>query len=183
MSEEALVKFCSPTLAGIKAGSLFSCSYPSKNELYAFLRRGNTALREKGIRIIPLRAKDGKALIYVYRPSQLKCRLQESDARTLLSERGYSSPSCSRCLAQLMRRLDQNSEFPHEIGLFLGYPCEDVRGFIDNKAACAKCVGCWKVYGDAQQAQKQFERYKKCTRVYLRLWADGRPLTRLTVAR
>lgn len=36
MSEEVIVKYCSPTLAGIKTGSLFSCSYDSKNEVYAF---------------------------------------------------------------------------------------------------------------------------------------------------
>ena len=38
MSEEVIVKYCSPTLAGIKTGSLFSCSYDSKNEVYVFLR-------------------------------------------------------------------------------------------------------------------------------------------------
>ena len=140
MSEEALVKYCSPTLAGIKTGSLFSCSYHSQAELSAFLRTWNIALRGKGIRIIPLRT-------------------------------------------HLIRRLSRSEDFPHEIGLFLGYPCEDVRGFIDNKAACAKCVGCWKVYGDEEKAKKQFERFKKCTRIYQQQWADGKPLTRLTVAR
>ena len=183
MSEEALVKYCSPTLAGIKTGSLFSCSYHSQAELSAFLRTWNIALRGKGIRIIPLRIKEGKALIYVYRPSQLRSRLQENDSRDLLEERGYCSVSCSRCLTHLIRRLSRSEDFPHEIGLFLGYPCEDVRGFIDNKAACAKCVGCWKVYGDEEKAKKQFKRFKKCTRIYQQQWADGKPLTRLTVAR
>ena len=183
MSEEALVKYCSPTLAGIKTGSLFNCSYHSKAELTSFLRYWNITLRDKGIRIIPLRAKGRKALIYVFRPSQLKSRLQEDEARDLLKEHGYCSQSCSGCLSHLISRLTQCPDFPHEIGLFLGYPCEDVRGFIDNKAACAKCVGCWKVYGDEKKAQKQFELFKKCTRIYQQQWADGKPLTKLTVAR
>ena len=183
MSEEALIKYCSPTLAGIKTGSLFSCSYHSDTELSSFLRTWNTTLREKGVRIIPLKAKEGKALIYVYRPSQLKTRLQEEASRDLLKERGYCAHNCAACVTHLISRLSQSKDFPHEIGLFLGYPCEDVRGFIDNKAACAKCVGCWKVYGDEKKAQKQFERFKKCTRIYQQQWADGKPLTRLTVAR
>lgn len=183
MSEEALVKYCSPTLAGIKTGSLFSCSYRSEAELSQFLRHWNIKLKNKGVRIIPLRVKAGKALIYVYRPSLLKSKLQEDEARDLLDERGYCSQSCAVCLSHLIGRMTQSDEFPHEIGLFLGYPCEDVKGFIDNKAACAKCVGCWKVYGDAGKAQKQFERFKKCTRIYQQQWADGKPLTELTVAR
>ena len=82
-----------------------------------------------------------------------------------------------------MERLGESSEFPHEIGLFLGYPCEDVKGFIENKASSAKCVGCWKVYGDADKAQKQFELFKKCAKVYQQQFELGKPLTRLTVRR
>ncbi|MBP0060806.1 MAG: DUF3793 family protein [Eubacterium sp.] len=41
----------------------------------------------------------------------------------------------------------------------LGYPAEDVQGFIENETKECKCVGCWKVYGDVEQAQKKFEQY------------------------
>lgn len=183
MSEEVIVKYCSPTLAGIKTGSLFSCSYNSKNEVYDFLRELNISLRNKGVRFMPLRFKDKKVLIYAYRPSKLLPEVQNKEADELLSQRGYCTQNCGRCLARLMKRLSENDEFPHEIGLFLGYPVNDVKGFIENNACGAKCVGCWKVYGDADQAQKQFERFKKCTRVYQKQYENGKPLIRLTVAR
>lgn len=183
MSEEMIVRHCSPTLAGLKTGNLFSCSYRDKTEVIAFLRHWNTELREKGIRLLPLRFNNGKALIYVYRPSQLSKDLRDHDVCRLLARQGYRTDNCQQCVVRLIHRLSESVEFPHEIGLFLGYPCEDVMGFIDNKAACAKCVGCWKVYGDAEKAQKQFERFKKCTRVYQQQYANGRPLIKLTVAR
>ena len=82
----------------------------------------------------------------------------------------------------LIRRLCEYEEFPHEIGLFLGYPPEDVYGFIENKADGFKCVGCWKVYGDARAAQKTFARYKKCSDIYAVQYANGRSIERLTVA-
>ena len=86
-------------------------------------------------------------------------------------------------LTPLRRRLAENEEFPHEIGLFLGYPPEDVCGFIENKAACAQCVGCWKVYGDVESAKRKFAQYEKCTRVYNDLFDQGkRSLQQLTVA-
>lgn len=57
-------------------------------------------------------------------------------------------------------KLQSDPDFPHEIGLFLGYPAEDVKGFIENKAACSKCSGCWKVYGDEQAARILFKNIK-----------------------
>ena len=66
MSEEVIVKYCSPTLAGLKTGSLFSCSYDNQNELLDFLRELNLSLGDKGIRFLPLRLRNNKALIYVY---------------------------------------------------------------------------------------------------------------------
>ncbi len=183
MSEEMIVKHCSPTLAGLKTGNLFSCSYNDKGEILCFLREWNIRLKSKGVRLIPLRLQENKALIYVYRPSQLSRDFSDSAVCDLLSQHGYCTESCEKCVVELMKRIRQSEDFPHEIGLFLGYPCEDVRGFIENKASCFKCVGCWKVYGDADKAQKQFERFKKCKRVYQKQYESGRPLTRLTVSK
>lgn len=61
---------------------------------------------------------------------------------------------------QIDPKLQSAPDFPHEIGLFLGYPAEDVKGFIENKAACSKCSGCWKVYGDEQAARILFKNIK-----------------------
>ena len=181
MSEEVIVKYCSPTLAGLKTGSLFSCSYDNYNELLGFLRKLNLSLGNKGIRFLPLRLRNNKALIYAFRPSRLFSELKNEGAEKLLSERGYHTDNCGKCLARLRKRLGESREFPHEIGLFLGYPVEDVKGFIENKAACAKCVGCWKVYGDEQAARKTFARYKKCSDAYYRQWKKGKPFDRLII--
>ena len=72
--------------------------------------------------------------------------------------------------------------FPHEIGLFLGYPPEDVRGFIEKGASGCKCSGCWKVYGNTQQAMTTFGRYRKCAALYLEQWTKGKSVEQLTVA-
>lgn len=183
MSEKVIIKYCSPTLAGIKTGSLFTCSYNTQRELYGFLRYLNLLLGGKGVRFIPLRLKNNKALIYSFRPSRLLSDIQDKEAYAMLSERGYCTDNCGKCLSRLIKRLDEGEEFPHEIGLFLGYPVEDVKGFIENKAAYAKCVGCWKVYGDEDKAKCLFNKFRKCTRIYEKQWLSGKPLTKLAVAR
>ena len=181
MSEETIIRHCSPTLAGLKTGNMFNCAYESREEMCEAICKWNRKLRSKGIRILPLRYKDGVALIYFYRPSMLSKDMKNKDACRMLSELGYDLSSCERRIAQLIERLSEDSEFPHEIGLFLGYPPEDVSGFIENRACGCKCVGCWKVYGDREKAEKTFSRYKKCTRIYRDQWINGKSIERLTV--
>lgn len=182
MSEEMLVRNCAPTLAGIKTASLFTCACRDRDATLEDIRAINRRLWGKGLRLIPLRFSQEKVLLYLYRPSLLQADISDSRAAALLAQRGYDPASCGRCLSRLRHRLDQEPEFPHEIGLFLGYPPEDVAGFIDNKAQGCKCVGCWKVYGDEAAARKKFALYKKCTRVYQDRWTKGTDIERLTVA-
>ncbi len=182
MSEELIVRHCSPTLAGMKTGSMFSYPFTDKNEMRDSVRRWNKLLGKKGLRVLPLRIRNNCALVYVYRPSRLSQDLQQDTACRLLQERGYGTETPGRCVLQLIKRLGECEEFPHEIGLFLGYPPEDVRGFIENKAERFKCAGLWKVYGDAEAAQKTFAKYKKCTDTYCEQFAKGKPIERLTVA-
>lgn len=182
MSEEYLVRNCAPTLAGLKTGNLFSCPCGGRGELARSLSSLNRRLKGKGLRIVPLRISGERALIYLYRPQLLRRDFEDHRARRLLQERGYDTANCSRCIVHLAQRLQEQEEFPHEIGLFLGYPPEDVQGFIDQGAQGSKCTGCWRVYGDEDAARKKFAQYKKCTRVYCAQWKRGRPIERLTVA-
>ena len=76
----------------------------------------------------------------------------------------------------------ESGEFPHEVGLFLSYPPEDVKGFIDHRANDFKCTGLWKVYGDEEKARSLFAKYKKCTEIYCALWQSGSKLEQLAVA-
>lgn len=182
MSDDYLVRHCAPTLAGLKTGSLFTCPYQTRQRLCQNLQQVNQRLLPKGLRVLPLHFSESKALIYVYRPGKLSADLQDDRAAELLRHCGYESGSCEKCVAQLSRRIRDAEDFPHEIGLFLGYPPEDVCGFMENKAENCKCVGCWKVYGDVDAAKKKFAQYKKCTRVYCEQWAKGKDIERLTVA-
>ena len=47
MSEELIVRHCSPTLAGLKTGSLFSCPSASPDEMRRALRDLNIGLHRR----------------------------------------------------------------------------------------------------------------------------------------
>lgn len=182
MSEESIVKHCSPTLAGLKTGNMFTASFADAIALRDSVRRWNRQLSGKGLRILPLRYRNGKALIYVFRPKRLYQDLQDNLACDVLEGCGYCDKNPQKCIIHLMKRLSENGDFPHEVGLFLGYPPIDVKGFIENKAQNSKCVGHWKVYGDEHAAQKKFDLYNKCTRIYCEQLSKGRNIERLIVA-
>jgi len=106
--------------------------------------------------------------------------------RDFLCREGYTLPEqsddCAPLLQQLSRRLCCEADFPHEIGVFLGYPLYDVVGFIENAGRNFTCCGCWKAYGDPSAAQRHFAQLNKCTAVYLRLFRSGTSIQRLAVA-
>lgn len=180
MSEENVVRLCAPTLAGIKTGSLFPCPYENRETLLMEIRQYNQVLVPKGLCLLPLRFTDKSALLYLYRPRDLERDLQDQLAAEILRHAGYVCGSSEQCLMKLIERLRAYDEFPHEIGLFLSYPPEDVKGFLEHRPC--KCVGCWKVYENEEAAKKTFAKYKACTRVYCRQLASGIDIERLTVA-
>ena len=141
MSNETLIRCCAPTMACLKTGNMFTW---------------NQRLSHKGLRILPLRWRDGKALLYLYRPKLLERDLRDPLSRKLLSECGYTGEGASICLARLISRLRTEEDFPHEVGLFLGYPPADVDGFMHRKDEC-KLSGLWKVYDDVESAIRQFK--------------------------
>ncbi len=181
MPEQLLVEHCAPTFAGIKVGNLFSMTIEPGTDLKEELRELNKLLHKKGLRAIPIRITEDKAFIFLYRPKDLSRALRDPEAQEILKEQGYHPGDAGALLAQLVYKMKMNAAFPHEIGLFLGYPPVDVRGFMNNPNSGVKYAGYWKVYGDEEKAKKTFTKYKKCTEIYCRLHAGGRPLAKMIV--
>lgn len=115
----------------------------------------------------------------------MKLEFAGEGIRSFLEPLGYDCSDADRCVARLGEKIRagrDSAEFPHEVGVFLGYPLEDVEGFIHHKEEGCKCIGCWRVYGDEKRARRVFRRYQSCTRAYLRSWECGKSLEELTVA-
>ena len=129
-----------------------------------------------------LRENAETALIYVYRPDAMVRELSRPEILSFLVSTGYQAGTIDQMLEQLRTRLHGSEEFPHEIGVFLGYPLNDVLGFIKYHGSNCKGMGDWKVYGDLGEAQKTFAKFKKCREIYANLWHQGRTIWQLTVA-
>ena len=181
MSEESIIRFCAPTLANLKSGGLFRSPYDSWEHYLAWEKEMNRKLNSSGVYVISLRRAKDWVLIYVYRESLLKKDLQAPGIREFLTGCGYPEGSLPELLSFLRLRIRDNPEFPHEIGLFLGYPLEDVEGFVKNGGRNFLYCDYWKVYRDPEKKKRRFSAFHNCSQVYEKLFAKGRTLQQLSV--
>lgn len=198
--EERIAYHGAPTLAGVKAASLFRIDDIVKGPLPKAFLPVREALDNKDLHLRVMRARKGTQHVFLYRQRQLIDILQRPEIRKFLYTYGYSYPSSvavpqtypiswsaedaflERLLSRLERRFQNKAEFPHEIGIFLGYPLEDTIGFIEQRGQNYLCAGCWKVYGDVERCLKHFEQYQKMRKSYLDHYRAGFSLARLAVA-
>ena len=105
MTDETVIRYCAPTLAALKAGSLFACPHETQQELCAGVRDLNRRLRGKGLCVLPMQRRDANCLVYVCRPVQLTHDLSAPGARAILHRCGYPCGQTNACLHLLRARL------------------------------------------------------------------------------
>ena len=182
MLERYLIEHCSPTLASLKTANLFRLTFMSEKDLSYQLAQWNRLLGGKGVSLLILRRQNQTALVYVCRKACLQADLQMPGVGKFLARYGYTQVEVEYAIRRLKSRLTNSVSFPHEIGIFLGYPLGDVIGFIQNAGKNCKCTGCWKVYCNECEAVRLFTKFEKCRNVYTRLWNQGKSVWQLTVA-
>ncbi len=105
---------------------------------------------------------ESKIMVLFYRRKELEHYLGRSQIQLFLSQFGYKGNSIEEHLPLLRERVSvfykKKDTFPHEIGVFLGYPIEDVTGFIEHAGKNFLFCGYWKVYSNIQRAKEIFQK-------------------------
>ena len=161
---------CAPLLSGLKCSNLFIISGEALNRLLLFLARTDISAH--------LLLPDGDRLIFLlYREAELAAYVRRREVADFLCEAGYDALSLREMLDCFARRYraykDGRRGFPHELGLFLGYPAEDVRGFIANDGENSLCSGYWKVYVRPTEKKRLFTRFEQEKERLVRLVMQG----------
>jgi hypothetical protein len=179
--ERIIINHCSPVLLGFKPAALFTL--PSEDCLACL-----SGLLPSAITLMILRKNGGRRQALAFDKGLLEKTLLDERVLALLESMGYppgrrkipgAAPHPSRgvpedspvfpYLAYFKQRFETLRQFPHEIGLFLGYPVEDVLGFVKYRGRNYKLCGVWKVYGNVERARRDFSRYEVC-RERMRAW-------------
>src|SRR5699024_3604088 len=111
--------------------------------------------------------------------------LEDPKVQTLLDEYGYSGMCMKQMLGRLSGRIrdfaGRGMGFPHEIGVFLGYPLEDVRGFIENEGKRYLMIGYWKVYNDLAGARMIFQEYDRAKNCAVNEFLTGKSIREIAL--
>lgn len=179
MIEKMLANNCAPAFAGIKPSSIASCRKAHIPNIHGEIEKLNNQLNCKDIYIEIICECEKRVLVMVYRKRILKRHLQIYKNKEFLLQFGYTETgSISDYIACLKSRL-QHGGFPHEIGVFLGYPLHDIYCFINHRNEGCLLCGEWKVYHNAEEAQKLFYRFKSCKKALAKRISEGRTLAQI----
>lgn len=176
--EKCIAYHCGAAMCGIKASNLISCRLDKYHNAEDTICALQSRLSGSGISLKIIRRTSRSLLVLVYRAKVLGRALQQQDVASFLQQYGYEADSdCMQCIEHLATRLAQQPDFPHEIGVFLGYPLEDVVGFMNKDSS--KYSGMWQVYGDVAEAKARFLQYDRCSCGIMRRIAQGHSLDRI----
>ena len=171
--DETIIHCGAPALCGIKPASLFSMDGSVFASGRQKLRDWQPHFSKHKRYFVSLRRQDGRILLFVYDQTLLRAVITESRAAAYLRSKGYPTErGFQAVLAELLHRLASDGAFPHEVGLFLGYPLVDVIGFETQQAAGSRYSGFWKVYGNVESARRTMNRYKSCSDSCMK-WLHG----------
>ena len=169
LNEQIAVQ-CAPLLAGLKPSNLLII--PMGME--AVLRH---SLRGTRIAMYLLSEYDGKQVFLLYKVKELIVYLTEQNVQRLLLDLGYEGGELYSLLQRVSKKYTAHKQekeaFPHELGLLLGYPAVDVKGFMEQAGKNFLYSGYWKVYGNVRETVLLFKEFGRAKEYVVQLVKQG----------
>lgn len=142
-----------PVLRGIKPATLVNAAQVKELGLQSWQQLTAYIIHEMGLSYRLLNLCGNRLGFLIYNKQALTQTLANTQTKHLLTRFGYYADApIEDQLSRLAKRCKENG-FPHEIGLFLGYPAKDVEAFIENSGKNCLLSGYWKVYHDEECAR------------------------------
>ena len=177
--EKLIAYHCAPALAGIKPSNIVTCYKNKIENLNEKIEKLNWELNKKDIYGEILCECEKKALGMVYRKKFLEKTLSDKDVRSFLVGMGYPEEGNTSEYLEILKKHLKGEEFSHEIGAFLGYPMHDIYGFMYHKDEGCLLCGEWKVYENADAAERLFHRFGTCRRALCEKLQGGKTLAQV----
>ncbi|MDP4089297.1 MAG: DUF3793 family protein [Bacillota bacterium] len=148
----------SPVIAGVKPASIITFNKAGRNLKLLWELYSGMLLKENRIKYFEISNTNFSTTLIFYDAVLLEKVLKDEEISNFYYELGYKNISdIEGMLYQMKFRYVGNC--PHEMGVLLGIPVDDVREFMNNKSK--KCLACgyWKVYNNVERANEVFKAY------------------------
>lgn len=168
--ETQLAMQCAPVIMGLKISNLLIIPNENVEKVREILDGSNLSSQI-------LLEKEEKSIFLVYRLDCLRQYLSQEKIKHLLRQLGYRKMDLEELFSVFIRRYAgyrrNRGKFPHEMGLLLGYPIEDVMGFIENDGKNFLYTGYWKVYENIGEKIHLFREFEIAKETLVQLIAMG----------
>lgn len=142
-------------------------------------------LKNTGISWKPLKYSTNKVLLYLYRRNELEEYLLSNEVSAFMREYGYIDRDIQvwlNILSDRIKMYDKSKvDFPHELGVFLGYPLCDVKAFISNSGENYAYSGYWKVYENVSDTLKVFKEFDEAREMVISEIIYGKSIQEIAV--
>ena len=154
--ELQIVLQCAPTIAGLKPSNFLIVPRDQEEKV-------RLVMRYTGLYSYRLVYDRHRVIFLVFNKQMLSDYLSQEEVKAFLRDYGYGDNAFGYSLRNFQERYSKfvrtRKDFPHEAGIFLGYPLCDVKGFISRGGEDYRASGYWKVYGDTENTMKLFEKF------------------------
>lgn len=167
-----MIQCGAPSLCGIKPGNMFTVNVDLYSE--AKVRVWKSKYFRQGILIKSFRTSNNLMMIFTYNLIWIRKILGDILVQAYLKGKKYPvQKGTFAVLNELFYRLQTSQGFPHEVGIFLGYPLEDVINFEKNQGKNCKYCGYWKSYSNPEMAKICCCKYKNCSQMCKKWFDEG----------
>lgn len=172
--ETQIIMQCAPVIAGLKISNLLIVSNNNSEHV-------KTIMHKTGLCCTKLLDLNKQTTFLIYHAKKIKEYLKQSKVQELMKKLGYDSYTEQALIRNVRKKyrayMMSRNEFPHEMGLLLGYPPEDVCGFIEHKGKDFLFSGYWKVYENMPAKKKLFMKFEQARETMLQLMSCGISVT------
>lgn len=177
--EVKIANQCAPVLAGVKPSNMLVLENKHIRDVVRVLEGTGLSWR-------CLYVGEEKNIWLLYRKEAMEETVLGKEQMLFLREWGYEEDTLEKMLMKFSQRFrqyrkDRNLPFPHEMGVFLGYPMADVKGFIKYEGKNYLYCGYWKVYENVEDRKELFRTYEEIRKVFVEEARKGKNLWQITM--
>jgi len=169
-----LVDLVGATLVGVKPAELLNISLTKGGTKFSHWEECKLCLSIK-IQLREIKKQNGSVQVFFYHSNSLDTALCNKANLKFLQRFGYPEQySLEGYVDFLIERL-RSSDFPHEIGIFLGYPLKDVLGYMGHSTLKLVKTKGWKIYGNENMSNKRYQSFVRArtkVRAYINSFND-----------
>lgn len=178
--KESIKKFLlynsSLVIAGVKPSATVTINKKLEKVYESWIEDGIDFLESINLSFINLREDDNASILLIYNDDTLKKHIFKSENMDFLIKLGYERNSDISYYVENLRERYEKFKCPHELGIFLGIPINDVKSFME--CSYKKCLGCgyWKVYSNYEKALEIFSIYDDVREKTMDKIVEGEPI-------